>query len=71
MVQNHESSADEVYGRVATSIEDQDVRELWQKIRSELMREGGGPDACLAYLESELTRMEEVVRRGLDRLEKL
>ena len=59
MEENQKNRTQDVYSEVTKSIEDQDVRELWYRLRSELTRDGGGPDACLAYLESELTRMEE------------
>lgn len=70
MTENQKDRAEEVYSRVNALMQGQDLRELWFKIRSELSRRGGGPDACLAYLESELARMEEQVRRGLDALRK-
>ena len=54
-----------VYSQVTEEIKDQDVRELWHRLSSELTRKGGGPDACYAYLESELTRMEEQIQRTL------
>jgi len=66
MEENQKNRTQDVYSEVTKSIEDQDVRELWHRLRSELTRDGGGPDACLAYLESELTRMEERTRRALD-----
>lgn len=68
MEENQKNRTQDVYSEVTKSIEDQDVRGLWHRLRSELTRDGGGPDACLAYLESELTRMEERTRRALDRL---
>ncbi len=71
MTENQKNRAEEIYSRVTALMQGQDVRELWFKIKSELTRQGGGPDACLAYLESELTRMEERVRRGLDWLSKV
>lgn len=63
------SRVEEVYLQVSAEIDDQDARELWIKLRSELTRQGGGPDACLAYLEDELTRMEEQVKRALEWIE--
>ena len=56
----------QVYDEVSSTIADQNVRELWHRLRSELTRSGGGPDACLTYLESELMRFKEQTRRALD-----
>ena len=65
MEEKQKNMTQDVYSEVTKSIEDQDVRELWYRLRSELTRDGGGPDACRAYLDSELTRMEEQTRRAL------
>lgn len=66
MEENRKDRTQIVYLEVTAGIESQEVRELWYRLRSELTRKAGGPDACVAYLESELTRMEEQVRRALD-----
>jgi len=66
MEEKQKNRTQDVYSEVTKSIEDQDVRELWYCLRSELTRDDGGPDACLAYLESELTRMEGQTQRALD-----
>lgn len=66
MDENQKDRTQIVYSQVTTGLEGQDVRALWYRLKSELTRKGGGPDACFAYLESELTRMEEQVRRALD-----
>ena len=66
MDENQKDRTQIVYSQTTAVLEGQDVRELWHRLRSELTRKGGGPDACSAYLESELTRMEEQVRRALD-----
>jgi len=55
-----------VYTQVSTDLEEQEARELWHQLKSELTRQEGGPDACSAYLEGELTRMKEQVQRTLD-----
>jgi len=65
MEEKQKNRTQDVYSEVTKSIEDQDVRELWYRLRSELTRDGGGPDACHAYLDSELIRMEEQTRRAL------
>ncbi len=61
-----EDKAQIVHSQVTAALKGQEVRELWHKLRNDLTRKGGGPDACVAYLESELTRMEEQVRRALE-----
>jgi hypothetical protein len=67
-MEKQKARAENVYDRVTAQFQDQDVRELWQRIRSELIRPDGGPDACITYLESELARIHDVIRRGLNRL---
>jgi hypothetical protein len=66
MDENQKDRTQFVYSQVTAALDSQEVRELWHRLRSELTREGGGPDACVKYLESELTRMKEDVRRALD-----
>jgi hypothetical protein len=66
MDEKQKDRAQIVYSQVTASLEDQGVRELWHRLRSELTRERGGPDACVEHLESELTRMKEDVRRALN-----
>jgi len=66
MVEDQKDRTQIVYSRVTTDLKDQEVRELWHRLKSELTREGGGPDACFTYLESELKRMDEQVQRALD-----
>jgi hypothetical protein len=63
---NEINRTESVYSEVTAALESQEVRELWHRLRSELTRKGGGPDACVEYLESDLTRMKEDVRRALD-----
>ena len=65
MEQKWENQSQAIYSDVAGRIENQDVRDLWYRLQSELTRHGGGPDACLAYLDGELTRMKEQVERSL------
>ncbi|MCL0034366.1 hypothetical protein M1N21_00350 [Dehalococcoidia bacterium] len=65
MEENQIDRVQSVSSQVTAGIEDQDVRELWHRLSSELTRKGGGPDACYAYLESELTRMEGQIQRAL------
>lgn len=69
MPANEKERIQGVYSQVVTTLDGQEARELWHRLRSELTREGGGPDLCLEYLESELTRMEEQIRRALDSLD--
>lgn len=66
MAESQNDRTQTVYSQVSTELEGQEVRELWHRLRSELTRQAGGPDACFAYLESELTRMKEQVQRALD-----
>lgn len=66
MLANEKERTHGVYSQVSATLDDQEVQELWQRLRSELTRKGGGPDICLEYLESELTRMEEQIRRAVD-----
>jgi len=66
MTENRNDRTQLVYSEVTAELEEQEVRELWHRLKSELTRQGGGPDACFAYLESELTRMREQVQRALD-----
>lgn len=66
MAENQNDRTQTVYSQVSTELEGQEVRELWHRLRSELTRQAGGPDACFVYLESELTRMKEQVQRALD-----
>ena len=54
-----------IYSKISENLKDQNTRELWFKLKNELLRVGGGPDACTAHLDSELTQMEEQIRRGL------
>lgn len=70
MEENQKKRTKDVYSEVTACLDDQSVRELWYRLRSELTRDDGGPDACLAYLESELTRMEEQTQRALNWLDK-
>jgi len=66
MDENQKDRTQIVYSQVTAALGGQEVRELWYRLRSELTREGGGPDACVLHLDDELTRMEEQVRRALD-----
>jgi hypothetical protein len=66
MARKQKDRTQTVYSQVTTELEEQQVRELWHRLKSELTRKEGGPDACSAYLESELTRMKEQVQRALD-----
>ena len=63
---NQQNRIQAVYDDVSKNIDDQNVRELWYRLKSELTRDGGGPGACAAYLEGELTRMSEQTQRALD-----
>lgn len=65
MLANEQEQTKTVYSRVTSTLEGQEVLELWNRLRSELTRKDGGPDASLEYLESELTRMEEQIERAL------
>ena len=58
----------DVYSRVDAAIDNPNTRELWTRLRSELTRLNGGPDACLEYLNSEVNRMEQMIQNGLNRL---
>ena len=66
MADNQNDRTLSVYSQVTTELQEQQIRELWHRLMSELTRQDGGPDACFAYLESELTRMKEQVQRALD-----
>jgi hypothetical protein len=55
-----------VYSQVAAALEAPNVRELWERVRTELAQKGGGPDACVTYLESELERLKLQIQRELD-----
>lgn len=66
MKANKTNSTESVYSQVTAKLEGQDVRELWHQLRSELLRKDGGPEACVAHLQSELTRIQGNVRRALD-----
>jgi len=65
MEENQIDRSQNVYSQVTAGIRDQDVRELWRPLSSELGRQDGGPDACVEYLKSELTRMEGQIQRAL------
>jgi hypothetical protein len=64
--ENQKDRTQVVHSQVTAALESPEVRELWYRLRSELTRKGGGQDACVEYLESELTRLKEDVRRALD-----
>ena len=66
MEQQGENQSQAIYCEVTGRIENQDTRDLWHQLKSELTRQGGGPDACIAYLDGELTRIKEQVERSLD-----
>ncbi len=65
------SSGDQLksaYEDLASQITDVNERDLWAVMMRELLREGGGPDGCLQYLETERTRMLQRIKESLDRL---
>jgi hypothetical protein len=70
MDKNRKDRTHSVYEEVTIRLKDQHVRELWYRLRSELIRKGGGPEACVEYLKSELTRMKEDVQRAIDWVDK-
>ena len=57
-----------VYEAVAALATDVNDRELWGPMMNELRREGGGPDACLEYLEAERRRVVQGIQQSLERL---
>ena len=66
MEQKWKNQTEVIYSEVAKQIKENDVRDLWSQMQSELTRSGGGPDACLAYLDGEVARLKEQVERALD-----
>ena len=58
------SAYDEVAGQL-TEVND---RDLWGPMMKELLRDNGGPDSCLEYLEAERQRLALRIQQSLERL---
>ncbi len=59
------SRAKEVYRSVAEKLEDQNSREVWSQLSTELLRVGGGPDGCRSFLDAQPKSLEVRTRREL------
>jgi phosphoribosyl-dephospho-CoA transferase len=62
------NTASRVFDAVTTSLQDATARELWIALRSELVRADGGPDAMKEYLESEASRIKQLVEQAILRV---
>lgn len=58
----------QVFDEVVTSLPDTTARELWSALRSELVRPDGGPDAMKEYLDSEASRIKQIVEQAITKL---
>ncbi len=54
-----------VFDAVAASVPDTAARELWFALRSELARQGGGPDAMKEFLDSEASRIKQITEQAI------
>ena len=54
-----------VFESVATSLPDATARELWFALRSELVRQDGGPEAMKEFLDSEASRIRQIVEKAI------
>lgn len=54
-----------VFDATTARLKTQGSLELWQSLKSELTREGGGPEAAEKYLEAEVARLSEMIKRNI------
>ncbi len=61
------NAASRVFDSVTTHLPDATARELWFAVRSELVSPEGGPDAIKEFLDSEATRVRQLVKQALEK----
>lgn len=62
------NAATRVFDTVVTSLPDTTARELWVAIRSELVRQDGGPNAMKEFLDSEASRIKQIVKQAITKV---
>jgi len=46
-------------------LKSQGALDLWHSLKSELSRQGGGPEAAALYLEAEVARLSGMIERTI------
>lgn len=62
-------AASRIYGVMVTKMPDAPVRELWFALKSELVRPDGGPRAMKEYLDSEATRLNQIIEQSIIKID--
>ena len=62
-------AASQIYGVMVTKMPDAPVRELWFALKSELVRPDGGPRAMKEYLDSEATRLNQIIEQSIIKID--
>ncbi|MEK7281445.1 MAG: hypothetical protein AAB037_03730 [Chloroflexota bacterium] len=57
-----------VFDAVAKSISETAARELWSALKSELVRQDGGPNAMKEFLDSEASRIKQIVEQAITKV---
>lgn len=58
------NAASRVLGSVSATLQEATAKELWTAIKSELIRPDGGPDAVEEYLNTEASRIKQIVEQA-------
>lgn len=61
-------AASRVFDAVVTSLPDAAARELWVALKSELVRQDGGPSAIKEFLDSEALRIKQIVDQAITKI---
>ena len=54
-----------VYEATSSRLKSQGALDLWHSLKSELSRQGGGPEAAALYLEAEVARLSGMIERTI------
>lgn len=61
-------AASRVFDTVVTTLSDTVARELWAALRSDLVRQDGGPNAMKEYLDAEASRIKQIVEQAINKV---
>ena len=62
-------AASEIFTTMVSKMPAAPVRELWFALKSELVRPDGGPRAMKEYLDSEATRLNQIIEQSIIKID--